>query len=240
MGRKIKAVKRHPAKRQVSRRPRSVSVLPPPLPFGRTALHGVLRIASADVMNINTLLRKTISWSEILVEMWANLRTMFSEMKLSRIRVWTMPGVATTAMGLQCLIVCPANEFQPVKDPKFVHLGSVPGAIVRKVYQACYREWRPTSPVEKGWHRTDSTDGLFTFIYMTNGMKTGNGIDGSSFLLETVIDVHIKARGLGGNSFVGGDFGPLLTSKIVEPEVSVATPTQPSVRLSSMCLDDSN
>lgn len=234
MGRQVKAVKRHPAKRQIRRRPVRVASLPPPLPFGRTTLRGILRHGSSDTVNINTCLTKKISWSEILVGVWASLRTTFAEIKVTRVNCWVMPSAATNANGLQCLIICPASELDSDKQLKFTNLGSIPGSVIRKVYQTAHREWHPTSPFEKGWHKTDSIDPLFRFLYMTSNMKTSNGIDGASFEIETIFDIHIKARGLGGNNLTSIDLPSLIGPTRQDEPANIAR----AVSLSSMYLDE--
>lgn len=232
MGRKIKVVARRPAKRPVKRRAR-VAALPPALPFGRTALRGIIRHGSSDTMNINACLTKEISWSEILTGVWSNVRTTFSEIKLTKIQCWITPSAATNANGLQCLLICPADELKTVPEKvKFTNLGSLPGSVVRKVYQTVHREWHPTSPFERGWHRTNSMDPLIRFLYMTANMKTGNGIDGSSFSAEVTFDFHIKARGFGASDLLSADSSSLLTGS------TSSAPLQPALSLTSMILDD--
>lgn len=232
MGRQVKVVKRRSVKRPVKRRAR-VAPLPPPLPFGRTALRGIIRHGSSDTMNINACLTKEISWSEILVGVWASIATVFSEIKLTKVVCWMTPSAATNANGLQCLILCPANELDVPASPKFTNLGSMPGSTIRKVYQTVHREWHPTSPFERGWHRTSSKDSLLRFLYMTANMKTGNGIDGASFAVETVFDFHIKARGMGSTSLLTDTNYSLITSPEKEP-----IPLKPAISLSSMYLDE--
>lgn len=233
MGRQNKVVKRRPAKRLVKRRAR-VATLPPPLPFGRTALRGIIRHGSSDTININACLTKEISWSEILIGVWASIATVFSEIKLTKVVCWMTPSAAMNANGLQCLILCPADELKDAPSaPKFTNLGSVPGSTIRKVYQTVHREWHPTSPFEKGWHRTNSKDPLLRFLYMTTNMKQGNGIDGSNFACETVFDFHIKARGMGSTSLLKEDGYSLITTP-GPSDVAI----KPAVSLSSMYLDE--
>lgn len=185
-------------------------------------------------MNINALLTKEISWSEILIDVWANLRTTFSEIKLTRVVCWMTPSAATNANGLQCLILCPADELKDIPDKaKFTNLGSVPGSTIRKVYQTVHREWHPTSPYERGWHRTNSQDPLLRFVYMTTNMKSGNGIDGSNFSVETTFDFHIKARGFGGTNLL------TRTGTFLFPDgTSEDSTTERRLSLSTMHLDE--
>lgn len=206
-----------------------MNVLPPPLSFNKTVLRGTLRLASSETVNINSCLTKTVSWSEILIGVWGNLRVTFAEIKLSKIQCWITPGLAMNINGLQCLIVCPAQEFEVDGTKiKFSSLGSVPGSVVKKVFQTVYREWHPTSPFERGWHKTDSTEPIFRFLYMTTNMKQNNTIDESSFAMEMTLDIHIKARGLGGSVYKEM---PSILSNVPQ---QASTPTS----LTQLCLSD--
>lgn len=217
--------------------------MPPPLPFGRTALHGVIRVGTTETLQVNAVRDAVISWADILTGVWSNLRTLFAEIKLLRVNVWVMPSASFGATGLQCLIVCPASEFiiPNGKVPKFTNLGTVPGSVVRKVYQTVHREWHPTSPFERGWHKTDSTDALFHFLHMTNDMKKDNGISGNDYKAEVIWDYHIRARGFGSSSFLASSFEPQQIEGeegVPYREASVAIPSSACVRLSDMDLAD--
>lgn len=200
MGKKASASKRRHVKRG-GRGRRSTNVgYPPALPFDRMGMNCVVRIASSSKANINSATSETLSWSKVLTGPWAALKSVFGQFRITKLRMWLIPGVSPTQTGIACFVLCPAKELSiPSTGLKFGNLASVPGSVTRKPHQPLCLEWHPTSPDERTWRSLDSTADFVDFIYMTTGMTSSSAADGNSYTYESVVDYHIQCRGIAGN-----------------------------------------
>lgn len=115
----------------------------------------------------------------------------YRELRVHRVRVYWQSDNGTSDSGSVCLVVCDFGENKGEDTLPFDELCTMPGAMVRKVWQNVSNVWFPTEPQDRDFHDVDTNDGVCTVTVRHS--KADGRLDGR---LLALIDASFRGRNI--------------------------------------------
>lgn len=169
---------------------------PPPIPFNMCFMDVVLRhVEEHSSQAINSRIDKDITVAGLFAGVWAGLGTTFSQVRVKKVHIYAQAGVGLNERGYHAINFAPKMEFEINEKTSFSVLATLPGTRMARITRMVSGVWYPTGPNERMWMKTDLTDALFDYTYMSDSQISGGAATATSPLIVT-IDAHVRLRGI--------------------------------------------
>lgn len=165
---------------------------PPLLSFNRQLMNTVLRGSMTIGISAGTLYSENFNVKS-LISGYSQLVSVFTEFKVTRVRVWAYTTLSTSAPGVASMVVTP-SDYIP-QTATYEQITVIPGAITRRIWQPFHCVYYPTSPNEKDWFLSSEAKTLFTLMFMCKDVAAPEAATYKNEL-QIIWDVHIRCRGL--------------------------------------------